>query len=64
METGKANDAKPDLEKDAASPEVMVGAAVNLSTKKNGIRTSWSHMKVTNLKKRGPLQTLAHDLNI
>ena len=33
METGKANDAKPDLEKDAASPEVMVGAAVNLSTK-------------------------------
>ena len=31
METGKANDAKPDLEKDAASPEVMVGAAVNLS---------------------------------
>ena len=31
METGKANDAKPDLEKDAASAEVMVGAAVNLS---------------------------------
>ena len=33
METGKADDAKPDLEKDAASPEMKVGAAVNLSTK-------------------------------
>ena len=34
METGTANDAKPDdLQKDAASPEMKVGAAVNLSTK-------------------------------
>ena len=33
METGKANDAKPDLEKEAATAEMMFGAAVNLSTK-------------------------------
>ena len=32
METGKANDAEPDLEKDAATAEMMVCAAVNLST--------------------------------
>ena len=34
METGEANNAKPDdLEKDAASAEMMDAAAVNLSTK-------------------------------
>ena len=34
METGKANDAKPDnLENDAATAEMMFGAAFNLSTK-------------------------------